>query len=199
MTVPRITSCDRYISERTGKYDWRAYRYRAACDWLTSRGLNDGMTVTDIGAGWTEFDYCLRAEYDFRGRYIPIDGGIDGTDLNTWQPPRDTDFYVGLEIIEHLHTWKDLVRRMQRRARHGIVLSTPNPETTDVLAMDEDHVVEVHRAELEELGFAVTEQTFYGGVYSDGRPDALLAVWAPHAEALAGGINFSHQRALRVA
>lgn len=186
MNTPMISACDRYLSERTGKYGWRAVRYRAACDWMQSRGLDHPMTVTDLGAGWTEFDYCLRAEYGFRGRYIPIDGGIDGTDLTHWTPPRSSDFYVGLEIIEHLHNWKDLVAKLQIVATRGIVLSTPNPETTDVLAMDPTHVTEVSRQDLESMGFEVSERTFYGGAYSGGAAgDALFATWAPTGAALA--------------
>lgn len=197
MTASLITSCDQYMSERTGKYDWRAVRYREACAWLRSEGLTDAMTITDVGAGWTEFDYCLRAEYGFRGRYIPVDGGIDGTDLTTWQPLRDSDFFVGLEIMEHLPNWQEVVQRLQQRALRGIALSTPNPDTTDVLAMDPDHVVEVHRHQLEELGFQVVERTFYGGVLSNNQPDALFAVWTP--EAPAGGNRSHHPRALLAA
>ena len=161
--APMISACDNYLAERTGRYEWRAFRYRAACAWLAAQGIDDSMTVTDIGAGWTEFDFCLRAEFEFRGRYIPVDGGIDGTDLNFWSPARASEFFVGLEIIEHIHDWKRLVRSLQASATRGVVLSTPNPETTDVLAMDPTHVVEVHREELERLGFVVTEETFYGG------------------------------------
>ena len=76
------------MSERTGKYEYRAIRYRKAADWLMKNGLTDKHTITDIGAGWTEFDYCLRKEYDWKGRYIPVDGGISNIDLNVWEPER---------------------------------------------------------------------------------------------------------------
>lgn len=173
---PTVNNCDSYLSERTGRYEWRAVRYRKAARALLSMGLDNTMTVMDVGAGMTEFDYCLRAEFNWRGRYIPIDGGIDSTDLNLWSPPRHVDFIVGLEIIEHLYDPFRAVTSWQQKA-HGVVVSTPNPETTDVLAMDETHVVEVHRYMLEHYGFTVTEETFYGGVWSDGRPDSLFGVW----------------------
>jgi hypothetical protein len=136
-------------------------------------------TVFDIGAGMTEFDYCLRAEYGFRGRYIPIDGGIDDTNLNTWTPPRKAEWFVALEIVEHLVNWRILVARMMMKAEKGIVISTPNPRTTDVLGMDETHVVEVHQRDLELMGFKVEERMFYGGAFSEGQPDSLFAVWTP--------------------
>ena len=87
--TPTIQSCDSYLDDRTGKYEFRAVRYRAAADWLTASGLTHDMTVVDVGAGMTELDYCLRAEYGWRGRYIPVDGGIDGVNLNAWTPPRE--------------------------------------------------------------------------------------------------------------
>lgn len=177
MWVPTIQACDTYMDERTGKYEYRAVRYRAAIDWMVSQGLDDSMTVVDVGAGMTEFDFCLRAEYGWRGRYIPVDGGIDGTDLNTWVPPRDAHFFVAMELVEHLNEWRTLLSRMQARATKGVVLSTPNPFTTDVLGMDPTHVTEVYPVELEGMGYTVTEETFYGGVFSGGKPDSLLATW----------------------
>lgn len=175
--TPTIQNCDDYMDARTGKYEFRAVRYRAAADWMVSQGLDDSMTVYDVGAGFTEFDYCLRKEYDWRGRYIPVDGGIDGTDLNYWEPPREAHFFVALELVEHLQRWGWLVDNMQNSATIGVVLSTPNPETTDVLGMDPTHVCEVSKTDLAEWGFDVVESTFYGGVFSNGRPDSLFATW----------------------
>lgn len=175
--TPTIANCDQYMDDRTGKYEYRAVRYRAAIEWMLANGLDDSMTVVDVGAGMTEFDYCLRAEYGWRGRYIPVDGGIDGTDLNNWFPPRDAHFFVALELIEHLERWGDLVRRMVDRATIGVVMSTPNPHTTDVIGMDPTHVTEVYPYQLTQKGFSVKETTFYGGVFSDGKPDSLFATW----------------------
>ena len=175
--VPTIANCDQYMDDRTGKYEYRAVRYRAAIDWMFENGLDDSMTVVDVGAGMTEFDYCLRAEYNWRGRYIPVDGGIDGTDLNVWFPPREAHFFVALELIEHLTQWENLVDRMKTAAMRGVVLSTPDPRTTDVIGMDPTHVREVWPGQLKGLGFHTTEQTFYGGVFSGGQTDSLFATW----------------------
>jgi hypothetical protein len=175
--TPTIANCDQYMDDRTGKYEYRAVRYRAAIDWMYQNGLDGSMTIVDVGAGMTEFDYCLRAEYGWKGRYIPVDGGIDGTDLNYWSPPREAHFFVALELVEHLVNWESLVHGMKRMAIRGVVLSTPNPETTDVIGMDPTHVCEVHRSSLDALGFDVVESTFYGGVFSGGLPDSLFATW----------------------
>lgn len=166
-----INECDGYLGERSGKYEWRSVRYRAAGDFMFP-SLKHSDTLYDIGAGMTEFDYCLRVDFDWRGRYIPIDGGIDGTDLTTWYPPRRADWFVGLEIIEHLFEWQSLVEDMQENADKGVVISTPNPRTTDVLGMDRTHVSVITPGELEVLGFTVEERSFYG------QPaDSLFATW----------------------
>lgn len=165
-----INQCDNYLGCRTGKYEWRQVRYRAAGDAMFPISNDD--TIFDLGAGMTELDYCLRVDYDWRGRYIPIDGGIDGTDLESWFPPRRGDWFVGLEIIEHLYNWRSMVIKAQYMANKGVILSTPNPRTTDVLGMDETHVVAITPGELEDLGFTVEERSFYG------QPnDSLFAVW----------------------
>ncbi|KKM73981.1 hypothetical protein LCGC14_1404890 [marine sediment metagenome] len=45
-------------------------------------GLKNSDTVCDVGAGATELDVCLRVDASWKGRYWPIDGGLDGVDLN---------------------------------------------------------------------------------------------------------------------
>lgn len=175
--MPTVSNCDNYLSERSGRYDWRAVRYRAAADAMMANGLSDSDTVFDIGAGMTEFDFCLRAEYGWKGRYIPIDGSIDGTDINTWIPPRHAEWFVGLEILEHLDDYFRKAIEWRFAATKGVIFSTPNPATTDVLGMDPTHVSEVDKALMEAVGFVVTEETFYGGVFSKGLPDSLLGVW----------------------
>lgn len=175
--TPTINNCDNYLDERTGKYEYRAIRYRATITAMLYGGLDNTMTVFDIGAGMTEFDYCLRKEFNWRGRYIPIDGGIDGTDLEVWTPPREAHWFVALEILEHLTDPYGLLNRMQAYATKGVVISTPNPETTDVLGMDPTHRCEIHRADLESAGMVVSTRRFYGGVFSNGQPDSLFGVW----------------------
>lgn len=175
--VPTFESCDDYLHSRTGKYEYRAIRYRKAADWLMLNGLSNSDTLTDIGAGWTEFDYCLRKEYDWRGRYIPVDGGITNIDLNTWEPERETDWFVGLEILEHLRNPERLVRVLQQSTIKGAVVSVPDPSKVDVFSLDSTHLVEVHEADLLRWGFAVTSEQLYGGVFSDGSNDALMGWW----------------------
>lgn len=170
--------CDDYLASRTGKYEYRAVRYaRAARAIFDSGHLTDDSTIYDIGAGWTEFDYHMRTRLDWKGRYIPIDGGIDGTDLNYWNPTRDVEFTVALEILEHLEAPRELVRLLQHKTKHRMVVSVPNPRTVDVLGIDPTHVTVVTREMLEGWGFNVVERTFYGGVWSNGEPDSLFGVW----------------------
>lgn len=192
-----IGSCDAYLGARTGKYEWRRIRYRAALlamqatgatwderSWRMDVGLKDEDTVVDVGAGWTEFDYCLRTEGHWRGRYIPVDGCVDGTDLEEWTPPRPAEWFVALELLEHLEDPGRLVRAMQAKATKGIIVSTPNPMTTDVLGMDPTHKTEIHQRMLREWGFQhVLKKSFYGG-----KKDSLFALWAlnpPEAKRLA--------------
>lgn len=171
-------ACDDYLAARTGNYGWRSVRYHAAIQQMLNHSLTDQMTLVDVGAGWTEFDYCLRAEYHWRGRYIPVDGGIDGTDLETWRPPRAAEWLVGLEIIEHMAFPHRLINVMKDAAAIGVVLSTPNPRTTDVLGMDPTHKTPIYRSSLEIHGFTVEERSFYG------QPEDSLFAWWTRSSAL---------------
>lgn len=170
-------ACDEYLNERTGRYEYRQVRYLAACHALFEGGITDNDTLLDLGAGWTEFDFCIRTQLSWRGRYIPIDGAIDNTDIERWNPPRDYEWVVALEILEHLHNPGATMSKLQRATTRGIVVSVPNPDTTDVLGMDRTHVSIITRKFLEAWGFTVTEATFYGGVFSGGKPDCLFGVW----------------------
>lgn len=144
---------------------------------MQTNGLSDDHTVYDIGAGWTELDITLRVEGAWKGRYIPVDLGLDlSHDLETWTPPRPADFAVALEVLEHLDNPWRLVAELQE-AVAVIVVSVPNPRTVDVLGIDRTHRTIIRAAELEAFGFEVREELFYGGVYSAGEKDALFAVW----------------------
>lgn len=179
MTNDNIDRADEYLNSRTGHYEQRAVRYRHAANILVKNGLSDDDTLIDLGAGMTEFDFCLRAEFDWRGRYIPVDAGIDGTDLDSpeWVPPRKAEWFVGLEIIEHLYAPYLLVDDLKAYATKGILFSTPNPRTTDVFGMDPTHVSAISKRMMERRGFAVREETLYGGRFSGGEPDSLFGVW----------------------
>lgn len=175
--TPTVDSCDEYMISRTGRYEYRAVRYRLAAQWLFSQGLSDEHTLVDVGAGWTEFDYCLRKEFDWRGRYIPLDGGIDGTDLEHWTPARSFDWFVALELLEHLHNPERLVRALQGSCRKGGIVSVPDPEQVDVLAMDETHVTEVSHELLSSWGFTAQPVSLYGGAFGGNGTDALVGEW----------------------
>jgi len=172
-----VDECDEYLSERTGRYEYRAVRYLAAGFAMQEdRGLENSDTLYDIGAGWTELDFCLRTDFNWR-RYIPIDGGIDGTDLEIWIPPRKVEWAVGLEILEHLDDPGGLVELLKECTTKGIVVSVPNPRTVDVLGIDRTHVTVVTPDMLISWGFRIEERMFYGGKFSNGQPDSLFGVW----------------------
>ena len=181
-----IEEADAYLKARTGKYEQRAIRYRHAIQTMMDNGLNDTHTVMDIGAGWTELDITLRVEFGWRGRYVPVDTWVDGTDLDRWRPPRDVDWVVALEILEHLLRPYDLIMRMKNKVNGGIVFSTPNPRTTDVFGMDDTHVTEIDRMAMHYLGFTVTEEMFYGGRFSEGEPDSLFGYWLANGQSAQG-------------
>ncbi|NYF16151.1 hypothetical protein HDC37_000965 [Microbacterium sp. AK009] len=171
------TTVDAYLGERTGTFERRAVRYRAALEALRANGLSDESTLYDIGAGWTELDVTLRVEGGWKGRYIPIDLGHDlAHDLESWVPPRPAEFAVALEVLEHLDDPWRLVAELQA-AVGCLVVSVPNPRTVDVLGIDRTHRTVITAGDLQARGFMVREELFYGGVYSAGERDALFAVW----------------------
>jgi hypothetical protein len=167
----RISDADTYLAARTGRYEWRCARYDAAIDAMERHHIDNHCTVIDVGAGWTEFGARL-VERGHRCRYVPVDAGIDGVDLDLWYPPRQVEWFVCLEVLEHLTLPERLIVLMQDSATRGIVVSTPNPKTTDVLGMDATHRTPIHARALREYGFHVTDASFYG------QPaDSLFAVW----------------------
>lgn len=168
MTLMR--DCEDYLNSRTGKYEWRRVRYIAVADLLIEAGLNNDDLIIDVGAGWTEFDYCLRAEYGWRGRYLPVDGQFDGTDLNLWTPPREASFIVAIELLEHLFNPMRMMLAMRAHASKLIVATTPNPATTDVLGMDPTHVTPLPEKFFKVMGWQTRVESFYGQV-----DDSILA------------------------
>jgi len=77
-------------------------------------------------------------------------------------------------LLEHLDDPGRLVEVMKAKATKGIVISTPNPMTTDVLGMDPTHKTEIHQKMLRGWGFQhIRKMNFYG------QPrDSLFALWA---------------------
>ena len=180
----RIDSALAYLRGRTGSYEWRCHRYDAALEAMHGLGLDDDCTVVDVGAGWGEFGVRLHTGLPIRranqkrrscrARYIPIDAAWDGVDLERWVPPQKADYFVCLEVLEHLTHPSLLMVEMTMQAKRGVIVSTPNPETTDVLGMDPTHKTPVSKRALELAGYHVETASFYG------KPDdSLFAVWSP--------------------
>ena len=160
-----------YLAERTGTYEYRTRRYAAVADEMELLGFADGDLVVDVGAGMCEFDRYMR-ERGMHPRYVPVDGCIDGTDLNLWRPSLAFDFFVAIETIEHINTPAGMLNAFERKARKGAVLTTPNPERVDVRAMDKTHVSPIDPWWLEERDWRVEKRSFFG------QPeDSLLGIY----------------------
>jgi hypothetical protein len=167
---PLMKRCQEYVAARRATYDMRRERFCAVADVLDSRfNLSDTDIIYDLGAGHCQFDYYLRAERNWRGIYVPIDGHIDGTNLQTWKPKQQPDIYVIMEFVEHLRRPIALLDRL--KPRKGIVLTTPNADVTDVLGCDPDHKSIVTRAQLRRLGYSVYANGFFG------TPNDTLVGW----------------------
>lgn len=171
--VRRIAEAEEYLRGHTSAHFERAARFRAASERLRASGLDDADILTDLGAGYTELDYFLRAEYGWRGRYVPLDVWVDGSfDLATWRAARPVDWYAALEVLEHLEDPEDLVRRMAETALKGFVVTTPNSAMVDVLAQDPTHVTPLDEKTLQGWGMTTSLHNFYGQ-YQDG----VLGLW----------------------
>lgn len=166
-------SCQEYLNSRRSNYTFRCRRFKAVADELLRLGLDNADMLVDIGAGRCDFDYYLRTARKWRGRYIPVDGAIDGTDLEHWRPVCTPEWYTAIELIEHLENPLRLVREMQQASRKGVVLTTPNPYTTDVLGMDYTHKTAIYPEQLSSLGFKVSPVSLFGTPN-----DTLLATWS---------------------
>lgn len=155
-------------------FDERMGRFAVAADRLMSGGLCDLHTLADIGAGCTELDFYLRVHRRWRGRYLPIDRwtGSEELDLECWMPPRRWDWFVCLDVLEHLVDPFQLLERMCDAAEVGVVVTTPNPEVVDVLAMDDTHRTSITRSELAAQGLYTSLHNFYGTA-----GDGICGVW----------------------
>jgi hypothetical protein len=160
-TLDRIQFYNGYLDARTGKYEWRCQRYDAVIRKLYEMGLENGDHIVDVGAGRQEFHTRLK-EWGWKGAYTPLDASIDGIDLEEWTPDRSPDFYVAIEILEHLHTPMQLADLMADDAAKGVAATTPNPYTTDVLGMDPTHVIEVFPEDFAGLEWNTQISSFYG-------------------------------------
>lgn len=178
----RIGMSEEYLRGHASVFFERANRFMACGDRLRHHGLADRDILVDLGAGLTELDYHLRVSYGWRGRYVPVDAWVDGIDLMRWTPPRPVQWLAALEVLEHLDDPRAFVRMMQGCATKGVVVTTPNADSVDVLAMDPSHKSPLRRSTLEEWGMHTTLHNFYGH-YQDG----IAGVWTRPAAANSEG------------
>lgn len=152
--------CQDYLANRRATYHQRMRRFGVVTCVLKELGLSLGDVVFDLGAGHCQFDRYLRCEESWSGVYVPVDGAIDGTDLQTWEPKVQPDFFVLQETLEHLEQPFALLDRLA--PRKGLVLTTPNCEVVDVRACDPDHRSVVHPQRLTWRGFTLERWGFFG-------------------------------------
>jgi trans-aconitate methyltransferase len=179
-TLERMAAADAYLNARVATYEQRCQRFDVALEAMHAHGLTDTDTVVDVGAGHGHFGVRLHTGRNgsapipsCRARYVPVDAALDGTDLDDWTPPRPASWFVALEILEHLYDPARLIAEMADHATKGVVVSTPNPRTVDVLACDSTHVTAITAEILEAAGFVVSGAEFYGR-----HDDSLFAVMA---------------------
>lgn len=151
------------VTPAHGTYQDRRQEYREAAAELLRLGLRDGDLLLDVGAGTCDLDRYLRTEVGWNGRYVPIDGNVDGTDLAAWHPGlMDYDFVVSTETVEHVSDPLRLVYALLDAARYGLVITTPNADVQDVRESDPTHYDGLGPAAFEERGFDVRLIDFNG-------------------------------------
>lgn len=166
-----IEKWESYRDSRQGTYEYRCRtRYKAVADKLFVMGLRNCHSVRDVGAGTCQFGRYLR-ERGWTGDYLPVDAVLDGTDLATCRI-HPADFIVCIETIEHLHNPFEMIGKIMRAARRGCVLTTPNPDTVDVLGCDPTHISFVSAWDFQLMGLRTNEHSWFGG-----ENDTLLAHW----------------------
>lgn len=168
-----------YLDEGTATYEQRTLRYQAVAQILQSHGLADNDLVVDVGAGRTQFDYFLRVDFfddplrrlrRWRGRYLAVDGALDGTDLNDWAPQTEAEFFVAIEVLEHLKQPHRLMEAMVAMCTKAVVVTTPNPDAVDVLAMDPTHVTPISARDFNRHGWCWELVSLFGT-----KDDTILA------------------------
>ncbi|MGW2371728.1 hypothetical protein [Kitasatospora sp. NPDC001683] len=160
---------ERYVRRPYGE---RSARYEVAADRLMTGGLSDRHALADVGAGHTELDVCLRTVHRWRGRYVPWDRWTGDVDLETWVPPVRWEWVAALEVLEHLQDPFRLLLDLMASATLGVVVTTPNPEVVDVLAMDPTHVTPITREQLATAGLYTSLHNLYGA-----EDDGICGVW----------------------
>lgn len=160
-----------------GTYEDRVPEYRLIGAALKVAGLVDDDLIVDVGAGCCDLDHWLRTGMGWRGRYLPVDGAVQGIDLNAgWLPDVPADWYVSTETVEHVYEADRLIAAMQGLASKGVVISTPNADSHDVRLTDPTHVRPVYPGEMLSWGFRVTPVNLNPG---RGEGDTMICVWKP--------------------
>lgn len=162
--------CEAYLTAQ-GPWLSRSRRYTAVEIALCSMGFHHGDLIVDVGAGMCDFARYMYQEGYFM-RYLPIDGSIDGTDIET-DPFASGDWMVCIETVEHMNKPFDLLRMLAARAKYGVVVTTPNPARTDVLALDSDHKCAISMDDFIGLGYLPNTESIH---YEE---DTILATYQP--------------------
>lgn len=155
-----------YLNARRGTYEFRCQRYEAVGEVMEVEGpfrdgcLNRWDSLCDVGAGRCEFRRYMR-EQGWCGQYRAVDGSIDGTDLNAWEPRLRYDWFVAIEVLEHLDDPYTLMQKLVAKARKGVVITTPNAETVDVLDIDPTHVTPLYPHDFKVLGWQHEIRSFF--------------------------------------
>ncbi len=167
-----------YLSQRTGRLEYRFLRYAAVADELFANGMGDSSLLADLGAGGCDFDFYLRTVRGWKGRYLPVDASIDGTDLEQWFPSLSVsyDYTVAIELLEHLHNPDEFLGRI-RPIAGCVVITTPHTDVLGseyVLEIDRTHVRPIYERDLRAWGAnKIGVYSFFGR-----KRDSLLAVWS---------------------
>lgn len=170
-TLDIVRSCEDYLSARQGSYEFRCIRYSGVVDKLYDMNLTLHDSVTDVGAGRMQFGQYLTQECGWRGEYLPVDGSIDGANLETWVPGERSAFMVAIEVLEHLHNWERLMEIMESFSVWGCVATVPNPEEVDVLGCDPTHVSIITPNDFLSRGWSVERVSFFS------KPNDTLLAW----------------------
>ncbi len=164
--------CEEYLKAQ-GPWEARCKRYAAVLHNLVLMGFSHGDLVVDVGAGMCDFARYVYQQ-DFAFRYVPIDGSISGINLESdILTLLKADWYVCIETVEHMNNPFLLLQRMKNYAERGVVVTTPNPDVTDVLALDSDHKTAVNAREFVCMKFLPETVSIH---YQD---DTILATWQP--------------------
>lgn len=138
---------------------------------MLNHGFMANDVVVDIGAGRMEFAKRLQERVNWNPMcYVPVDGSIDGTDIETWEPGF-ADWFVAVELLEHLEDPARLINLLPSRARKGIVATTPNPFEIDVLAIDRTHKTPLYPDDFNSAGYNTRIASFFA------KPNDSIIAW----------------------